>query len=75
MPVRIPSVSDQACIGAAIIAGVSNGFFKSYEEAYIRMADDYDVITPNPINVKKYFQLMDDYKRNSTFLGKMYGII
>lgn len=75
LPVRIPSVSDQACIGAAIIAGVSNGFFKSYEEAYIRMADDYDVITPNPINVKKYFQLMDDYKRNSTFLGKMYGII
>ena len=48
LPVRIPKEKEAACLGAAIIAGVSDGRFESYEAAAgecVAMIQEY---TPNP---------------------------
>ena len=48
LPVRIPKEKEAACLGAAMIAAISDGRFESYEaavEACVTMQHQYD---PNP---------------------------
>lgn len=63
-PVRVINVSEQACLGAAMLAGVGCGLFESYEQAtdtYVRFSDR--VYEPDPRTQEAYLQGFDRYKK------------
>jgi len=58
----VTMVSEEAaCLGAAIIAGVGIGLFKSVEEAINRMVKIKDRYMPNPENIEAYQKIYTKY--------------
>lgn len=71
-PIRIPEISDLACVGAAIMAGVGAGLFSSAREGYERFSVSESVIMPRPEMTAKYKELFEKYKTAARALGNSY---
>lgn len=74
LPVRVPEVSDLACVGAAIIAGTSCGLFSNMEAGYERLAPREKVIFPDPSRVRMYQKQLEKYKQYAGILGSIYSL-
>jgi len=59
----VPSVTEAACLGAAILAGVGVGVFKSPEEGFEKLQIKEKEIIPSQDNALKYKKLFQVYKR------------
>lgn len=70
LPVRIPEVSDLACVGAAILAGVGSGLYKDVEDGYSALAISERVIQPNPVQAEKYRKYFKNYQKTAALLGQ-----
>ncbi len=64
-PVTVPKISDVACVGAAVLAGVGCKIYKSIGEGLERMNMITDIVLPNPTAAEKYKALYDEYKRSA----------
>ena len=71
LPVRIPELADLACVGAAIIAGVGAGMYKSAEDGYRAFAVKERVLMPRAEMTEKYAPLLDKYKRLAAAIGSV----
>ena len=60
---------DLACVGAAIIAGVGAGTYKSAEDGYSAFAVSERVIYPRPEMTERYAPLLKKYKEIAAALG------
>ena len=74
LPVRIPSVADLACVGAAILAGVGCGIYADAAEGYRNLAVSEHVLQPNPASAEKYKALFAEYKRCAGPLADVYQL-
>ena len=74
LPVRIPTIADLSCVGAAILAGVGCGIYESAQAGYKALAVGERVIHPNPDQVKLYADLSKEYRKIANDLGKVYDI-
>lgn len=63
-PVITTAGAEQACVGAAITAAVSSGFYSSLDEG-CRAAVHFnsEVISPIPANVERYNEIFEIYKQ------------
>ncbi len=59
----VPSVTEAACLGAAILAGVGAGVFKNPEEGFEKLQIEEKEITPFQDNTVKYKKLFKVYKK------------
>lgn len=73
IPVRIPAVADLACVGAAILAGVGCGIYKTPEQGYRCLAVGERVMEPDSQQSNVYRRLMKEYKQKAAVLGDLYG--
>ena len=74
LPVRIPEVSDQACVGAAVLAGLGCGAFTDAREGFKTLATAEHVIQPDPVMSAAYAPIYKQYKEGAVALGKLYGL-
>ena len=72
LPIRIPSVADLACVGAAILAGIGCGVYQDAAEGYQKLAAGERVIYPDPQRKEIYAKLMKEYKQLAGVLGDAY---
>lgn len=72
LPVQAPDMADLACVGAALLAGVGSGVYKSADEGYRRLAVREKEILPDAANVEKYRRLFAKYKEGAAHLGTLY---
>ena len=72
LPIRIPSVADLACVGAAILAGIGCGIYKDAVEGYQKLAAGERVIYPDPQRKEMYAKCMNEYKQLAGVLGDAY---
>jgi len=57
----IKNVSEQACVGAAIMAGIASGVYAGIEQGCMAaISDELRFIEPNPENVKIYEQFYNE---------------
>lgn len=63
MKVMIPSGEELGAKGVALMAGVSQGLYKDYDEAAEKACKFKRVFHPDPGNVKKYDLIYELYKR------------
>lgn len=63
LPVTVPSITQAASYGAAILAGVGSGAFPDMESGYRTLSGDEKLIEPNEDNRKRYDKLFDIYQR------------
>lgn len=68
--------AEQACLGAAITAGVGAGIYESYEAACRELVHlDAKVYEPIPENQKRYEELypifQELYSRNQELFGRL----
>ena len=76
MPVKTAKKAEQAGVGAAIVAGVGAGIYRSIEEACSQTIDyEGRIYEPNPRNhaiYQEYYQLFKDtYQRNQEILQRV----
>jgi len=71
LKVLVPTVTDTAPLGAAIIAGVGTGIFKDYHSATSKLIQFRESITPNENYVKAYEGLYRRYMALSTELSNV----
>ncbi len=64
--VVLPRITEAACAGAAVLAGVGSGLFGSIEEASVQIAGVKSIIKPVNDTVRLY---TDRYKRFVEYLG------
>lgn len=70
-PVRIPTIADLACVGAAILAGAGCGVYSDTADGYVHLSVPDRVLMPKSDNVKAYRPLYERYKRQAKILGRM----
>ena len=58
----VPSVTEAACLGAAILAGVGGGIFKNPQESFEKLQIKEKEIIPSRDNTVKYEKLFKVYK-------------
>ena len=58
----VPSVTEAACLGAAILAGVGGGIFKNPQESFEKLQIKEKEIVPLQDNTVKYKKLFKVYK-------------
>lgn len=73
MPVQIPEMPDLTCIGAAILAGVGSGIYRSVEEGYASLAIPENTIYPEAEMADIYQELFAEYKRRAPLVRALYG--
>lgn len=71
-PIVVPSVSELACVGAAIIAGVGCGLFGSAAEGYEKVSVNETTVCPDAARSEKYQAAYKIYTANAGYLEKMY---
>lgn len=54
VPLRVPAVTDAACLGAALLAGVGAGVYADVSEAVEKAVHWRDRVTPEPAGVTAY---------------------
>ena len=69
LPVRLPSLPDLACVGAAILAGVGAGLYSDAREGYRRFAAEEKIIYPNTEAHEKYKVAFAEYKRQANAIA------
>ena len=69
IPVRTSKVTDLACVGAAILAGVGSGVFFNVDEGYRFLSTDEQVIYPDEERTCLYKDAEKEYKRVANVLG------
>lgn len=69
----VPSVPDLACAGAAMMAGVGCGMFRSTAEAAARIAPAGRTVEPDPLRSAAYQEIFEDYCRGARRLRTLYG--
>lgn len=74
LPVRIPEVSDLACVGAAILAGTGCGLYGDTTEGYAKLAVRERVLQPDPVRAGMYRELLKRYQQYAAHLGAVYGL-
>jgi xylulokinase len=62
IPVVLPSVTQSASYGAAILAGIGSGIFSSPSKAYQSLSGEEKLIEPDADNTNKYDRLFHIYK-------------
>ncbi len=68
----IPSITEAACLGAAILAGVGTGVFKTPEEGFEKLQIKEKEIVPLQSNTAKYRDLFKIYKETFWKLQNSY---
>jgi sugar (pentulose or hexulose) kinase len=63
-----------ACLGAAILAGVVAGVWRSPEEAATSIAKEDKIYQPNQKNKEVYDQVFDNYKKTSRRDGGVFSV-
>lgn len=75
IPVILPSVTQSAGYGSAILAGFGSGIFDNLKSAYLKIARHEKQIEPNISDIKKYDDLYEIYKlaiqQNRNVLSKL----
>ena len=62
--IKTVAVTEQACLGAAIIAGVAGGVYTSVSDGCIQAVRyDDNVVEPDPVNIRIYSDYYDAYKQ------------
>ncbi|MEW6510952.1 MAG: FGGY-family carbohydrate kinase [Bacteroidota bacterium] len=61
-PVVVPEVTEAACLGAAIMAGVGTGIYRSAEEAVRATVRTARTFRPRPSRVRRYDRLFLRYR-------------
>ena len=61
--VRIPSGNEQGAKGAALIAGVSQGLYRDYDEAVEKACSFRHVYQPDPVRTQEYDLLYTLYRK------------
>lgn len=72
LPVRIPNLSDIACVGAAILAGCGCGLYPDAERAYEHFSVQECTIYPEPAQSIAYRALFSQYKQIAAKLFAAY---
>jgi len=62
IPVVLPSITQSASYGAAILAGIGSGVFASHSEAYQSLSGQEKLIEPDEDNINIYDGLFHVYK-------------
>jgi D-xylulose kinase len=60
-PVIITKAQEEACLGAAIVAGAGVGMFKDLQKASIQMVETHARFEPDTKNTKKYDTIYQNY--------------
>jgi sugar (pentulose or hexulose) kinase len=61
IPVFIPAIQEAACSGAAVLAGVGSGVFKSIEEGSLRICSERRELIPDAAAVEIYDKLYRNF--------------
>ena len=69
LPVRLPSLPDLACVGAAILAGVGAGLYTDARDGYLRFAAEEKIIYPDMQTHEKYKTAFSEYKRQANAIA------
>ena len=69
LPVRIPSLPDLACVGAAILAGVGAGLYEDARAGYRRFAASERTVLPSPEAHEKYKAAFEAYKKQANAIA------
>ncbi len=62
MPVMISGAEEQACFGAALLAGVGSGVYGNYREAAALAPGPSGTIQPDPERARRYDELYEGWK-------------
>ncbi|MDD3840779.1 MAG: FGGY family carbohydrate kinase [Clostridia bacterium] len=74
VPIIIPEISDAACVGAAMLAGLGIGMFEDAQKAYQAMVKDEREILPIKEQAQEYKALFQQYKKRFYYLKQLYGV-
>lgn len=69
LPVRLPSLPDLACVGAAILAGVGAGLYEDARVGYTHFAASERTVLPNAEAHARYKTAFAEYKKQATALA------
>jgi sugar (pentulose or hexulose) kinase len=64
-----------ACLGAAILAGVAAGVWRSPEEAATSIAKEDKIYQSNQKNKEVYDQVFDNYKKLQEGMGELFQMM
>ncbi len=70
----IPKVTEAACLGAAILAGVGVGIYSDYQTAIKSVLQISDTVLPIDENYNAYQQYYETYKQIYPMLAQLYHI-
>ncbi len=71
MDAVVPEFAD-ASVGAALLAGVGTGFFKTFEDALDYKRNNISSVNYNESNCRQYRKYFDMYKEVQSCLGRIY---
>lgn len=74
MPVRIPEVADLACVGAAAMAGLGCGIYKTPREACDCLKMKERRLLPDMSRHQIYKKLYETYKKQAAMLADIYEV-
>jgi xylulokinase len=63
LPVAIPAVTESACLGAALLAGVATGVYRNYQEAVAATVKIHKTIIPDLRNGATYKEKFEIYRK------------
>lgn len=73
-PVRIPEVADLACVGAAAMAGLGCGIYKTPREACDCLKMKERRLLPDMDRYRVYKKLYETYKKQAAMLADIYEV-
>ena len=71
---RIPTVKDLPCLGAAILAGVGSGVFRDIPQANGLFSAHEELVKPDPGRATQYAAYQTLYRSRAYALGAMYRL-
>lgn len=69
--IEIPEISDATVMGAALLAGIGIGIYKSIEDASLAVKMNMDTIMPAPNRYKAYQSLFERYCRVNDMIHQL----
>lgn len=72
-PVYVPEVTDPACVGAAMMAGVGCGLFRDTKEAVQRLKQPETAHMPDKENAQSYKSILDSYICEARMIKNIYS--
>ena len=71
--ISVPRVSDLACVGAGVLAGVGAGLYRSAEEGASLLRVEETQYVPDPVQTERYRDVFDEFKRAAALLPGLYA--